>query len=140
MAGFLGGQEVLRGRHKAGLALCMASLPSLTCCHLLTSLLSENQKFIPLSAFVFLQTRSLVPCGQDKASSFGLLRSREYGCFSVISCIVLTADFFFRVCVRMCVGDCLIKNLSGGLFWGSRVILCLLLIASGMQTHQFELS
>ena len=95
---------------------CLHGFPTqpLTHRHLLTSLLSENQKFIPLSVFAFLQTCSLVPCSQDKASSVGLVEEqREYWCFSVISCIVLTADFFFRVCVCMCVGGCLIKNLSG---------------------------
>lgn len=50
----------------------------LTCCHLLTSLLSENQKFIPLSAFVFLQTRSLVPCEVRTNQVLSVwLRSRE---------------------------------------------------------------
>lgn len=102
----------------------------LTCCHLLTSLLSENQKFMPLSVFVFLQTRSLVPCKVRTKQVLSVwLRSREYGCFSVISCTVLTADFFQSVCAHVCWG-LFNKEFVWGLFWGSRVIN-VLLIASG---------
>ena len=102
---------------------CLHGFPTqpLTHCHLLTSLLSENQKFIPPSVFAFLQTCSLVPCSQDKASSVGLVEEqREYGCFSVISCIVLTADFFQSVCVHVCWG-LFNKEFVWGLFWGSRL-------------------
>lgn len=90
----------------------------------------KSEVHASLSVCVFTDTFTGSLQSQDKASSFGLVEEqREYGCFSVISCTVLTADFFQSVCAHVCWG-LFNKEFVWGLFWGSRVIN-VLLIASG---------
>lgn len=123
MSGWISwGQEVLRGRHKAGLALCMASLPSLSLAVTLDSLSFRKIRVHTSQRLCFYRHVHLFPAksGQSKFFRFAE-EQREYGCFSVISCIVLTADFFQSVCAHVCWG-LFNKEFVWGTFLGSRVI------------------
>ena len=110
---------------------CLHDFPTqpLTRRHLLTSLLLENQKFIPLSLFVFLQTHLLVPCkARTRQVLLVWLRSRVWTLLGdQLHCG--NCRFFHSVCARVSWG-LLNKEFFSGLYWGSRVIN-VLLIASG---------